>query len=481
MVHKTIKKVMAFVFFLFLIGPIVSNNVYGINQKQWYVDDDAEYPGEGTFDSPFRYIWQAIQNSSNGDEIYVFDGFYQEGLYINKSVNLKRYYYRDDNLMPIINISINDNITICVPNVLISGFKIIGHSKTTIPLMTIMYSDDTKIEGNYFNTFNGVKGKQLIEIISSRNITILNNEINNYTIGIGLTPHSHSFVYNTTFINVIDNYCNAANIKDDFNFYGLIQEAIDNLEVRKIVYVHSGKYYENLKIINIPGIKIRSVKAKESTVLDGNGKRILEIFNSKNFEINGFSITNSSQDGVYIFLSNFGHIIQNKINNCWIGISILHSDNVLIDYNIISNNLYRGIAIEMSVYDAINNNKIKNNTVGLSLIGAQAYIKSNEFMFNNVNLLVCWSEFDKTDIELNNFYSHQGSNSFDIIDSNPPRKELNFHHNYYESLGPNINSWKIYFIIGWRNPIYKIGWLCWPSLIIDTHKSITPFDIPFEP
>ena len=36
-----------------------------------YIDDDALYPGQGTEDRPYKYIWQGIQNASDSYLIIV--------------------------------------------------------------------------------------------------------------------------------------------------------------------------------------------------------------------------------------------------------------------------------------------------------------------------------------------------------------------------------------------------------------------------
>lgn len=475
MLSNSSKKAIAFVSFLLFIGPVVSSNVYGINQNRWYVDDDnVDGPWDGSWEYPFQHIQDAIDNASDGDgdEIYVFDGFYQEGLYINKSVSLRK----ENSQRPIINVSINSNITICASNVNISGFKIIGSSKTTKPIVTIMNSNNTKIEHNNFDTFNGIKGEQLIEIITSRNVTLSYNEINNYNVGIGLTPHSHAISYDNDFIDVENYYYNAANFENDNNFYGLIQEAIDKIKDIKTIHVHSGKYFENLRILDISGLIIKkSEKAKESPIIDGKGKRVIDISNSPDLLINGFNITNSSQDGIFGFLSKNCQIYENIINNCWIGISLFHCEHAKIQNNIIKQNYYRGISIEMSVYGTIDDNLIENNTIGFSLIGAKADIKRNNFIFNGAHIMSCWLQFGITHIEENNFFECTGPHPFLIIDSELPKKNIYFHSNFYKSwlINPEESNW--YMIFAKWQPSYEDYRKQFTTIILDTHRVPDPY------
>ncbi len=53
-----------------------------------YVDNDSVYPGNGTEENPYRYIWQGIENASVDDAIYVYNGTYYENVVIDKTINL---------------------------------------------------------------------------------------------------------------------------------------------------------------------------------------------------------------------------------------------------------------------------------------------------------------------------------------------------------------------------------------------------------
>ncbi len=54
-----------------------------------YVDDDnTGGPWDGTLDHPYQYIQDGIDNSNNGDTVFVFNGMYHENIVINKSINL---------------------------------------------------------------------------------------------------------------------------------------------------------------------------------------------------------------------------------------------------------------------------------------------------------------------------------------------------------------------------------------------------------
>jgi len=53
-----------------------------------YVDNDSECPGAGTKEHPYCKIQYALDNASDGETIFVYNGIYDEKIIINKSINL---------------------------------------------------------------------------------------------------------------------------------------------------------------------------------------------------------------------------------------------------------------------------------------------------------------------------------------------------------------------------------------------------------
>ena len=52
-----------------------------------YVDDDnTEGPWVGTEQYPYQYIWQGIENATEGDIVYVFNGIYYENVVVDKPI-----------------------------------------------------------------------------------------------------------------------------------------------------------------------------------------------------------------------------------------------------------------------------------------------------------------------------------------------------------------------------------------------------------
>ena len=82
----TVGIILLFLLLVFLsIHPSISAKI----QRTIYVDDDnISGPWDGTQDHPFRHIQDGVVASSENDIIFVYNGFYREELFVNKSINL---------------------------------------------------------------------------------------------------------------------------------------------------------------------------------------------------------------------------------------------------------------------------------------------------------------------------------------------------------------------------------------------------------
>jgi len=70
-----------------IIPVVISDNP--ISTKTIYVDDDnVDGPWDGSQEHPYRMIQHAVDNSYNGDTVFVYNGIYAEFILINKSIDL---------------------------------------------------------------------------------------------------------------------------------------------------------------------------------------------------------------------------------------------------------------------------------------------------------------------------------------------------------------------------------------------------------
>jgi len=158
--------------------------------------------------------------------------------------------------------------------------------------------------------------------------------------------------------------------------YSTIQSAINNTSSGDIVFVYneSSPYYENL-IISKSIILIG--EDKNSTIIDGFRKNDVIFILTSNIEIRQFTIVNSSENGIGIYVYKYANYVK-------------------ITDNIIKGN-YRGIYLYNPGYHLINpqekhigpnenflvKNLIINNTIGISLHGSNNNIIKKNWIENN--------------------------------------------------------------------------------------------------
>ena len=144
----------AFLFIGSTIIPIISSE----DRDILYVDDDnSNGPWDGSQQHPFQFIQEAITAAKTGDEIFVYNGFYQENIIVEVSVSI----IGEQKNTTIVDGDGKDNVfNITVDNVKISEF-------------TIQNSGTTNDHKDYSsNRKGGIK-------ITANNAIISNNIIKN--------------------------------------------------------------------------------------------------------------------------------------------------------------------------------------------------------------------------------------------------------------------------------------------------------------
>lgn len=72
-----LSKALVFAVIVLFIGAGIGLGVTGDNSSfgnTIYVDDDSECPGDGSIELPYCTIQYAIDNASDGDTIFVYNG-----------------------------------------------------------------------------------------------------------------------------------------------------------------------------------------------------------------------------------------------------------------------------------------------------------------------------------------------------------------------------------------------------------------------
>ncbi len=380
---------------------IPSNNII-------YVDDDGG--------ADYTRIQDAIDNASNGDTIFVYNGFYQERIYINKAIYLKGEYRN---------------------NTIIEGGK---------------NRDVVRITKSY---------------ASISNFTIQNRSIDEVHDGISL-----SYCYD---ISIIDNNFIGCGISYDYltpniiTFRATIKNNIVNGE--PLIYLEG----ENNKIIDYPTGQIILSNCNNITISNQNISNLhngIFLFHSNNCNLYKNKITDTSK-GIVLYYSNFNNISENILSKNLIGILYGASNHTIILKNIIESN-------EKGIYDNIypfvagsNNikitkNIIKNNSEGVSLVWSKpAFIRYNNVEDNSyIGIWISYSS--ESFIGYNNFYRNKKDvYLIELIDTN----NTIINENYWgrERFLPKIIFGKMRYGEGFFNIL--------PWIFFDLHPAKEPFDI----
>ena len=322
----------------------------------------------GTGPDNYTKIQDAIDNSSEGDTVFVFNGTYYENVVVDKSINL---------------IGENRNTTI------IDG----GNISDTV----CVNSDLVKI--NEFTIQNSGKDYFCEGIeIHSNYTTLLNNTITNNRYGITLWSSSS------------DNTIKGNNISNNY-WPGIISWSSNNNNIINNTFSNNGysiclyTSHNNIIIGNIfsnedSGISIydgsRNNNVTDNNIKSNNWYGILFSDSGNNNIISGNNISNNYRYGIYLYSSNINTIINNSIiSNNWSGMEFIYSDgNNITGNNILNNgNEYEwksGIRLRYSSRNNITeNNIISNNGYGIDSAeyGSNNRIYHNNFINNSWNAI----------------------------------------------------------------------------------------------
>ena len=263
--NKKIKCLSIIISLLFLsIGGCIEQEKIN-NKYDYYVGSNIK--------NGYSTIQNAIDNSSNGDSIYIYNGIYNETIKINKSIKII-----SENKETIINPKINNS------------------EQNAIITIT---SDNCTIDGLMIN--NSAESNLLygILIISSNN-TIINNTIKNHDKGIFIESD-----YNINYMNNNIIYNNFSN-----NNYGLhvIYSTKNNIANNNI---QSSKEYGIYLLSSDDNNISNNTFLKNNYGLRIKGSRNNQIFNN---------IINLNQKGLYFCCGARNNIVYNNNfieNNIW--------------------------------------------------------------------------------------------------------------------------------------------------------------------
>ena len=430
----------------------------------------------------YSKIQYAIDNSSDGDTIYVYSGIYFENVVVDKSITLQG----EDRETTVIDGDKNDEaLYVSADNCIVHGFT---------------------MKNGYYNT---------VSIGSSNNILTENIIIHAVDSGISIDKPSRN---NTISYNLLSNngYC-SINLASSGNIIS------KNILRNGIAITSSGNYIIDNTFFN-SGISIyylsnaptsypntvinNTINGKRLVYWDGESNKTIEndagqiiLMKCNNITVENLEISNVST-GIFLFKTNDCHIRNNSISSVGCGIRLYDSsnNNTILDNNI-SFNGYIGILLGNCSNSIISSNVISNNWDGIYMeelrpkpnvicLNKNTIISGNVISSNRrFNIFITSSL--KTYIYRNNI-TDAGDDAFpslSIFSSLFTKIEQN---NFIDNV-IDARFTKAYFC-HWKGnywdeprflpyPVY--GWMSYrppyiPWIYFDWHPAQEPYDIPIS-
>jgi parallel beta-helix repeat protein len=349
-----------------------------VNATSIYVDSN----GGGNY----KKIQNAIDNASDGDIIYVWDGIYYENLIINKKLTI----IGNGSKTTIIN-GRNNNCGVVISSnwVNLSGFKIENCGSMYHSYSIRIFNVENITIRDIICSNNIGSGLQLYR---AKNIKIFNNTFlsNDYN-AMDIYESNKNKIYNNTFLN---NYCGIYQESSKFNNFsynkmvncGFVFEGDDlehwitnsvfkNTVNEKILY-----FWKNLNMRKIPtnAGQIIIVNCSNMTIenqdISNTCNGIQIVYSEKNLIRNNVCNMNN-RNGIQIKYSKYNQIEKNICRyNGGQGIKVEYSNNNTFNYNYCTNHhnpeeQYEnaGIRLFKSDFNKLENNSCNNNNIGILL------------------------------------------------------------------------------------------------------------------
>ena len=152
----------------------------------------------------FTNIQDAIDNASNGNSIFVYNGIYNEKISINKSVKIIGENY-EKTILNYNGTVVNDMgiISIFADNCTIDNIKITNNIVNNLNGIVIQSSNNTIINSSISKTEKGIFINSNYNI-NSRNNSIINNNISKNNYGIYIQYSNNNNISNNIIFNNID-------------------------------------------------------------------------------------------------------------------------------------------------------------------------------------------------------------------------------------------------------------------------------------
>ncbi|MCJ7571525.1 MAG: right-handed parallel beta-helix repeat-containing protein [Candidatus Thermoplasmatota archaeon] len=343
------------VFMLVITLFFVNFNFYAkADSKEIYVNSDYFGSSDGSADKPYKTIQEAIDSASEGDTIYIFGGFYQENIIVDKKLKITGGI---DEVETIVDSRFDRRyiIEITADEVELKGLTVSdADGKTTSPIgaLICLKSDNNKIINNFVKNTDsyGI----YLDLTSNENL-IYNNTINKTKVGIYSYSSSTNDIANNEISNCSEYGIHVESVSENTRLYG------NYINICKI-----GIYIQNCGNVNIT-----------NNTLSNNTDYAIHLYNSDKSLIENNYFYNNTGDGVYL-LSPPCRILNNTFKFNRRGM-ILASSNSLIKNNTIYNSSASGIYAQFSSNNnIIYLNDFRGNKISANEFGSNVWYYENQ-------------------------------------------------------------------------------------------------------
>jgi len=321
------KKLIVVGIIILLVGVSIPST--GVNVEKVYNtshDGNTLYVG-GSGPGNYTKIQDAIDNSSNGDFVFVYNGTYYESIIINKSINL---IGEDKESTIIVNFWWEENyiVNITADKVKLSGFTILtsGYNSFAYVTLVIIHSSNNNISdnkiGGYIDDWWERDGITLSSL--SNNNTLIRNNISYNRIAIYLIQSNDNVIVGNNFshhsvcitpYSSNNNTISNNNLIDNVHGIILSNSSYNSITYNYIYYIHcctcigikENSNYNNISYNIIDYVAGWGILIRES--MNNSIK-----FNSLSRCGEGISLWNASENRI---ISN--DILQNREFGIWIG------------------------------------------------------------------------------------------------------------------------------------------------------------------
>ena len=408
-----LKKIFTFGIIVLLVGMSIPStginvdkaSITSFNGNTLYVGGDG--PGN------YTKIQDAINDSSDGDTVFVYNGIYVENIVVDKPITL---IGEDKNFTVIDGKETGDVLHLTTNNISINFFTIKNGGNLSRDAGIDIRSDLATIKSNILiDNRVGIYLDDADNNIIMDNIILNSSEYGQYS-GDGIWL-SHSSDNNTVANNAIfngDYHGIAVSYSRDNN---LSQNTIMNNEEGINLYKATNNILYLNNITNHSHEAIQVVYSGNNSIIGNNifdnDNDGLEIWGSNGTTIYENKILNNNYYGIDIKESSFDiNVFNNTIINCWHGIFEDDSSNLTIAKNYIMNCTLNGISIYGSMWNGaghvISENIISyNGDEGIMLAGdtPNNIISENNFIGNKRGVTIGRDTYNNMIFE-NNFLNN---------------------------------------------------------------------------